>query len=128
MGAVPETGADTAIGAGELNLNHGVAAAVLCRCPALAGTSLRAGHLLWFPIDLKLVRRIAFRFVGLTLLVAAGRPIEIHAVIPFALDQALGIYITRIHQVTVGEKTFVLQSFVDERDRIAISGGGGGRL
>src|SRR4051812_25319546 len=92
MSAVPETGADTAIGMGELDLDDGMAAAVLCRCPALAGTSLRAGRLLLFPIDLKLVRRKAFGLACLPLLVAAGRPLEIHAVIPFALDQALGLH------------------------------------
>src|SRR4051794_28079156 len=87
MGAVPETGTDTAIRTGEFDLDHGITVTVLCRCPALAGTPLWAGHLLLFPIDLKLVRRKAFAFPCLTLLVAAGGAVEINAIVPFALDQ-----------------------------------------
>src|SRR3954468_11385746 len=116
MGAVPETGTDTAIGTGEFDLDHGITTAVLGGRPTLAGTSLGAGHLLLFPMDLKLVRRKAFAFPCLTLLVAACGPVKINVVVPFALDQEFGLHITGIHQVAIRQKLLVLQSFVNERN------------
>src|SRR4051812_46368896 len=101
MHAVPETGTYTTIGVGEFDLNDGVATTVLGVRPALAGTSLWADDLLLLPINLKLLCCKTFTFACLLFLVTAGGSIEVHAVIPFALDQEFGFHITGIHQVTV---------------------------
>src|SRR4051794_29198185 len=128
MSTVPEARTDTAIGTGEFDLDHGITATVLGGRPTLAGTSLRAGYLLLRPINLKLVRRKAFGFACLTFLVAAGGSVQIHAVVPFALDQEFGLPITGIHQVAIRQKILVLQRFVNDRNDLTISGGGSGRF
>src|SRR3954470_3459047 len=128
MSTVPEARTDTAIGTGEFDLDHGITATVLGGRPALAGTSLGAGYLLLRPINLKLVRRKAFAFPCLTLLVTACGPVKINVVVPFALDQEFGLHITGIHQVAIRQKLLVLQSFVNERNDLTISGGGSGGL
>src|SRR3954447_14968293 len=128
MSTVPETGTDTAIGTGEFNLDHGITVTVLGRRPALAVTSLRADDLLLLPINLKLLCRKAFAFACLTLLVAAGGTVQIHAIVPFALGQELGLHIAGVHQVTIRQKILLLQGFMNDRNDPTISGGGSGRF
>src|SRR4051812_47335167 len=124
--AVSETGADPTIGVSEFNFDNGLAPTVLRVRPALAGTSLGTGYLLLFPIHLKLLRRKAFAFAGLPFLVAAGRSVEIHAVIPFTLDQEFGLDIAGIHQVTVRQTILVFQRFMNDGNDLAITGRGRG--
>src|SRR5260221_10602025 len=93
----------------ELDLDHLVCPVVNGRSPTAADASLRAGCLLVFPIDEKVISIEAGLLTGLPLMVPAGWTHQVNLVVLLALHQEWCVYIARIHNVLSGQERFAFK-------------------
>ena len=80
-----------AVAARELDLNHGMVAAIHGRGPTQAGLAGWTCRLLGLPVMGEILRGEALAFLGLTVVIASHGSEQVDGVAPLTLDNQLGI-------------------------------------
>lgn len=127
LGAASQAGTGLTIFGREFNFDDLIFAVVDGWRPATARVTLRTDGLLSLPIDHELTGIKACLFACLPAVVGSRGANEIDLVVLLTLHEQLGIDISRVHNLLLGQRVFVFEAFMDKRrSRIIRDRGRGG--
>src|SRR5215472_4929425 len=93
----------------ELDLDHLVLPVVNSRCPPDAGVPFWTRCLLLLPVDEKVTGIEALFLTGRPSVIRSRWTDQVNVIVTLALDQELGVDITSIHQMLLGQECFAFK-------------------